>query len=485
MGGFIALVIHTANILGSFQDPFEFQGDYGPEVNPVREKVFELVVSKEALSENLLVNEAIKADRQHGPTLSELVNPDLINELKEKQEQLGFSKNDLEEILAFVARHGDRKIFYFLRNIPSSLLSLDKTLRDRGINLPILGSTEPLEGRDSKELKSNLLQQLFNDDNLNSAKSENKIRASIDQLDPTFLHPFLGENAEVQELQVFSTPVGQIFFYWLYQSLNLQLVSHMIEEINLVKDIFARTLGDSQNRAAIFKEKLIAANSGVLFTQEADTLTPESLTSGGLFHPVNQQNPQDGAFIFLRADLWNPDYQVIPLDRYEGYKNGRVNLILASSLSGEKFLLASAHGNSTRAEDGRLQIALIMEKFEELSLVNEGLQLIIGIDANTKTEEDVQALRSHLDALGLVGTSVGPTTIKKRMVTSQHAKAGRTAIDEEDYLIILKPEKGGRYALTQPTVGFSEEKQDINTALPNVNNASDHYPVGATLTPSK
>lgn len=71
------------------------------------------------------------------------------------------------------------------------------------------------------------------------------------------------------------------------------------------------------------------------------------------------------------------------------------------------------------------------------------------------------------------------------MVTSQHAKAGRAAIDEEDYLIILKPEKGGRYALTQPTVGFSEEKQDINTALPNVNNASDHYPVGATLIPQQ
>lgn len=468
-----------------------------------------MVVSKEALSKNLsdfevkqlmsmedatpleikeyrqvLVNEAIEVDSQHGPILSELVTPDLINELKEKQEQLGFSKNDLDEILAFVSRYEDRKIFYFLRNVPSSLLSLDKTLHDKGINLPILGSTDPLEEQNSEELKSNLIQQLFNEDNLGSSKSENKIRASIDQLEPTFLHPFLGESANVQELKVFSTPVGQIFFYWLYQSLNLQLVTQdplMIEKINRVKEVFAHTLGDSQNRAAVFKEKLIAANSGVLFTQEADALIPESLTSDGLFHPVNQQNPQDGAFIFLRADLWNPDYQIISLDTYEGYKNGRVNLILATSLSGEKFLLASAHGNSTRAEDGRLQIALIMEKFEELSLVNEDLQLIIGIDANTKTEDDVQALREHLDTLGLVGTSVGPTTIKKRMVTSQHAKAGRSAIDEEDYLIILKPEKGGRYALTQPTVGFSEEKQDINTALPNVNNPSDHYPVGATL----
>jgi hypothetical protein len=67
------------------------------------------------------------------------------------------------------------------------------------------------------------------------------------------------------------------------------------------------------------------------------------------------------------------------------------------------------------------------------------------------------------------------------MVTAQHAKAGRLAVDEEDYLITLKPEKGGRFLLTKETVGFCEEKPDINAALPNVNNLSDHYPVGATL----
>lgn len=483
MNGFIALVIHTANILGAFQDPFEFQGDYGPEVNPVREKVFEWVVPKEALYKHLSdleVKEAIESDRQHGPTLSELATPQLMSELEAK-----INKNSFEDIQAFVNRYKDRKMFYFLKNSPSSLLALDKTLHDKGLNLPILGSSEMLEGQNSEELKSHLLHILFTEDNLTaSKKSENKIRTAIDQLGASFLHPFLGEDANTQELQVFSTPAGQVFFYWLYQSLNLQLATQdpqMIEEINRVKDIFARTLGDSQNRAIQFKEKLINANSGLLFTQEADTLVPQALTQDGLFHPIDKQNSQDGTLIFLRADLWEPDYEIIPLDSYEGYKNGRVNLILATSLDGEKFLLASAHGNSTRAEDGRLQIALIVEKFEELSLGNAGLQLIIGTDANTKSEEDVEAFRKHLDALGLIGTHVGPTTIKKRMVTSQHAKAGRAAVDEEDYLITLKPEKGGRYSLNQPTVGFSEEKPDIHTALPNVNNPSDHYPVGATL----
>lgn len=53
MNLFISIVIHTANILGIFSDPFEFEGDYGPEVNLTRQQVFELVVSREALVKTL------------------------------------------------------------------------------------------------------------------------------------------------------------------------------------------------------------------------------------------------------------------------------------------------------------------------------------------------------------------------------------------------------------------------------------------------
>ncbi len=186
------LVIHTSNVLGSFNDPFEFDGDYGSEVNPVRQKVFELVVSKEALSKNLndsqirqlmekedvneieiknyrkiLLTKAIEEDRSHGPLLSELVTPDLINDLVEKQQELqqaGFNKSDLEDIVIFVNQYADKKVFRFLRNNPSELLSLDKALRDKAsregqkFNLPILSSTQTLNGRNSAELKKDLLQ---------------------------------------------------------------------------------------------------------------------------------------------------------------------------------------------------------------------------------------------------------------------------------------------------------------------------------------
>lgn len=491
----LCLVIHTANVLGSFNDPFEFEGDYGPEVNPVRQKVFERVVSKEALSKNF-TDLAIAKDRQHGPVLSELITPDLMNALIEKQQELqrmGFSATDLKNIIDFINRYKDQKIFYFLRNNPPELLSLDKILRDQAsregriFDLPILSSTQSLGGRNSEELKMDLLRKLFTEEIFKVTKSEDILRKALAELDDTYLEQFFGQECHKQDLQVFCTPAGQIFFYWLYQALNLHLISEdvrMIEQVNKVKELFADTIGDPRVRAEAFKEKLIAAGSGVVFTQESDTFVPQALLKGERFLPVDKQNPQDGTFVFLRSDLWEADYTVLSLKGYDGYGKGRINLILATrKQSGEKFLLASAHGNSTRPEDGRLQISLVKEKFEFLRRQpeNGGLQLLIGIDANTKTADDVKALREHLDAHGLVGTSAGPTTIKQRMVTTQHAKAGRIAIDEEDYLITLKPESGGAFLVTDITVGFSGKKADIKIALPNINNPSDHYPVGATF----
>lgn len=81
----LSIVIQTANILGIFTDPFEFEGDYGSEVNPIRQQVFELVVSKEALAKNGSgqdIVEAIYEDQEHGPTLMQLVTPELLQEIE-------------------------------------------------------------------------------------------------------------------------------------------------------------------------------------------------------------------------------------------------------------------------------------------------------------------------------------------------------------------------------------------------------------------
>lgn len=42
-------------------------------------------------------------------------------------------------------------------------------------------------------------------------------------------------------------------------------------------------------------------------------------------------------------------------------------------------------------------------------------------------------------------------------------------------------EDGGRLQFSELTVGFKKEKPDLKQSLPNIENPSDHYPVGATL----
>lgn len=507
MSLFLSLVIHTSNVLAIFIDPFEFEGDYGPQVNPVREKVFELIVSKEALArnqrpdgmtedKNLLVAQAIAEDKQHGPILSELVTPELINELIHLQQNAGllaFSEKDLYPIFDFIHRYGEQKIFRFFRHTPTPLLSIDKALRDqaaregRTFDLPILSSTQLLNGQDSHELKLQLLEVLFNEKNFNLTKPEEELLQSLNGMDEKGLRQLLGEKADPQDLKVFCTRAGQLIFFWLYHALDLHLIAEepgLIDQINQTKVIFVQTIGNPQERAQTLRKKLLEADTAVLFTQESDFFLPFSLVQDHRFLPVGKQNPFDGCFVFLRSDLWKPAYELIPLPDYAGYKNGKVNIVLAALRgTGEKFLLASCHGHSTNPEDGRNQIRAIVSQFDALSKQpeNRGLQLVIGIDANTKSAEDVRLFRELLDSLGLVATNCGPTTIKRRMVTSQHDKAGVYAIDEEDYLITLKPERGGRYRLEDQTVGFRKERPDLTKPLPDLDNPSDHYPVGARL----
>ncbi len=521
MNSMVFFVVFTLNVLGCFNDPFEFDGNYGDEINRIREYVFEQVVSKEALTRNLndlqvsqrmtcknpsneeirqyhqkLIQEAAQEDFHRGPSLNELIPSSLIEHLFQKQQELledGFSDGDFIDILYFITRYRNQKVFSFFRHNPSDLLGLDKVLRDkatrekRNFELPILSSTEMLQGETAFELKARLLESLFTKEVLKAVKSKDKLKNALEKLDPSFLKQYLGEDADNADLAIFTTPAGQVFFYWLYQSLNLHLICQneaMISQINKAKKMFENTLGNPTRRAQIFRDRLVAADASIVFTQESDAIIPHLFSKNGFFHPVDAQNPADGTFVFLREDVWVPAYQIIAIDDYEGYEAGRLSVIVATRKDGgEKFLLASSHGNSTRADDGRLQITKIVEKFHQLSKLpeNKGLQLVIGIDANTKSAQDVKLLQDLLQSLGLIATSAGPTTIKKRMVTTQHSKAGRFALDEEDYVIVLKPEKGGLYQMTGTTVGFQEEKQDPTSTLPNMDNPSDHYPVGTSL----
>lgn len=437
-----SFVAITANILGAFQDPFEFQGDYGPKMNPVRNRVFELVLPQE----------------DPGVTFAELIPQELLQYIKDP------------DVLEFLHQNGHRNAFSFLRNCPKNLLRFDKALNytaskeGRLIELSILSSSYPIKGSTPTESKRILLDQL-------SEEKNSKLVKAKEIVEP--------------EYHAFKSRLGHLLFYWMYQSLNLHLIGQepgLVQSVNKTKDIFIQTLGNAEQRAKSFKERLLDAEAKVLFTQEADHTICQTLTSDHTFFEPKGQIATDGSFILLKPDMWEEDAYVIPLDNYSEYSRGKVNMVLATSkINGEKFLLASGHGSSTNPQDGREQISKIMEKFGELSLEYPGLQILIGMDANTKKKQDVKNFFAHLDDFGLMATQVGVTTIKQRMVTVQHKKSGRVAMDEEDFLITLKPERNGKFALENPTVGFKSEAADLSAYLPNLENQSDHYPIGATV----
>jgi hypothetical protein len=502
----LSLAIYTINVLGHFDTPFEFAGNYGEEINEIREKVFQEVVPHTALASHLegedfqkLLEEAILRDQNFGPTLGEVFTEELVLQLKEKQTEFasfGFSSEDLDAILAFKDKYKDKKIFRLVRSYPQQLALLQEILwstrfkNDLLKTIPVLDSSLLLKGDSIDALKQNLLNSLFTEEIFELAKKNVK-QPNFSAPDTPGLEEYL-PGLQAEDLDVFlKTPAGRILYYCLYHSLILQLAVQddpaMIEKINQVKRFFANTLGNSKVRAAMTQEKILQGNASVVFTQESDETFRTLLCENG-FHPVSNkegslQNDQDGTLVFLKNDVWDRNYEVISIDpSHYNNKKGAVNIVHAvHSATRQHFLLAAAHGNSNHAKDGRDQIKLIKGVFDELKQTYPTLHLIIGTDANTKKAEDVTAFKEQLSELGLAGTSIGPTTFKQRYITMQHHKAGRPAIDEEDYIIVLKEDQ---QLLTDLTLGFqpydpATPRQPI--FLPSMDNPSDHFAVGATL----
>jgi hypothetical protein len=490
--------IITANILGIFYSPFEFAGQYGSEMDLLRKEIFDLILPREPFARNLaddeakerLLQEAMQWDANYGPTIEELIPEEMIFALREKQKELqdpSFTEEDLERFIDFLQKYKDQKAFHFLHNTPAGSLGLELALRNdaafsgKNLELSILDSPKLLEGKNSLELKKNALDELLSKHVLNDlTKGSEAQQKMLNKIPPDYLSRYLGKEAQTKDLDFLLTRSGQPLFFWFYHTLNLHLISqdpNLIEKVNRVKTIFADTIGNPKTRAALFKKRVDENGFGVVLTQECDRMVVEAFATD--FWPLDGQNQTSGTFVFLKKDLWEKPEPLTIDAPYEGLRKGKVNPVLAKNkITGEMFLFAACHGDSNDASDGRYQVRLVKEKFDELQKLYPELNLVIGIDANTKSEEQVAALRDELDELGLEATNVGPTTIKQRMLTAQSHKTARFARDEEDFLITLK---GGKYKLANPLVGFSQEKPDPNRCLPDIGNPSDHYSVGATL----
>lgn len=524
-----SIVAVTQNVLGIFNDPFEFAGDYGNVSNETRSNVFDLLISHQAplrhasetdINRYLLDNDitfqqddlletrkemclahAFKKDQAHGPTFGEFITEAMKASLLQKAEALG-KIGEAQNILAFVDRHANTRPFALFRNNPPALLSLDKSLRDAAaakgepFNLPIIQSMGQLT--DSPQP---LIDQLFTSEVLELTKKDEAISKTYASLSSPYALSNYLPDADDNDLALFKTQFGQLTYFWMYQQFNCHLVSAagLLDATNALKEEFSQELGSSKARANELRHQLDAIDADVLFTQEADQATVEALTSDYQedgFHRIDQ-NPNghdqwkgDGTYVFLRSRAWAVK-KVYSADEIKSSyplheeRLGRINAVVAQHLkTGKCFFLASAHSKDGKsAADSLNQIKAIQDLYQRAvsDAPDSGMQLLIGMDANTKKRQEVAAFRARLNELNLVATNQGATTVKQRMVTTQDGKACQKVSDEEDFLILNSSgDLESKLEFTQVQVGLEREKEEGET-LPNITHRSDHYGVKALI----
>ncbi len=504
MNQIICFLVITFNVLSNFVNPFEFDGSYDSKIDPIRKEIFHTLMLEERLVKNLteeelerekpkdieaniwkkqLIASAKQRDKQKGLTLSELIPLELYHCLERKYQELELSEKNWRLFDRFYKKYSSKKIFSFWKHSPKGFLSIEKKLSDLS-SLPIVGSEALLPEKSFEELAIDLMERIFTQERLQSKIYRNDLSKQLTSYPLEDLKDYLGNESSPSDLEPFFSPEGQLLYYWIYESLHLYLVSEkqLIHDINLVKQHFQKSLADPDIRIEKIKEDLLNKHPSLLFLQECDPRLLEELTGDGFFLTVGEQNVADGTVVLLEKDHWEKEYSLVPIHEYRRSKEGKMNLIIArQKRSHIPFLLASCHGASLDPSDGREQISIIMKKYETLQKKEPNLQLLIGIDANTKSQEEVDSFYNHLESLGLVCTKVGATTIKRRMVTTEQEKAAVYIEDQEEYLITLGENRDRIAMLSKPFLRFDSKEEGL---LPNPSNLSDHYPVGAYIIPA-
>lgn len=511
------LVVFTANVLGIFSDPFEFDGDYGEFINGVKREVEGLIIGK-ALQEPS--EEEIAEDLQYGPTLEELLPCSLRKFLLDTCSNRGFDRKKVKAILTELQTHKPEKLFYFLKHCPPSLLNVDKIFRlaakeaNKPFPMPIINSSVPIVGKTSLDQKKHLADVLFTLDNLQLAKNIDKeletelensevpllVAKTTAAVVPEEIEEEAGPEAEAgPELRVheavdpdfvrlFSSKEGQLIFYFLYQSMNIHLVSHMMDRVNQAKVEFAKKLGDPQKRAQFFAEKFAAENADVVFAQECDRYLPQEMAKLGYFSterkpvpdkedPANikwELNSKDGSVIFLNSKTFK-GASIHPYDEEEDPKH-KTTVITADFFDAQRpVVLASCH-----VSDGNnLKIFSILNRVTEIYQKDKDAgAVVIGLDANPQSKEQESDIRERLKEKGLKTIKVGNTEVKRRKITLLHKKINLLFRREKNMIIA---DAQTNFDMKNGTVGFKKPPLDSDMLLPHEQIPSDQAPVGVKI----
>lgn len=414
------LSIITYNILNGFNDPFEFEGEYKYD----RTKIFKIMTNSQLLLKQIITKEHIEKFIYYAS----------INKNNE------FTETKIRYF--FNCLNYDQVTYEYIKN---HKIILDKYLIH--FNLSILGSkTELNYSMKCNEFSNKLIDELFETDVLNYI-----INIINDKCPNDFY-------------------IKHIILYWIYQSIYLKEIEINLinREVNKIKKWFCESIGSIPDKSLKIFNEVINNNCDILFTQEANTNLQYILTCND-FMNIDKQDNSDGTLIFLRKKSWK-EFKTI-------YNTEKLNIILAINNNNDNYILCSCHGKSTDYKDSIEKMNIINNIYKNQLKINKNIYLIIGIDANTKDKNECIDFSNKINELDLqIMNNVDiPTTIKKRILSTQYNKRNKPFKICEDYIITSK---NIPYKKHEVFVGFDKSiNKNSNEFIPNYSNPSDHFPV--------
>lgn len=361
---------------------------------------------------------------------------------------------------------------------------------------PVMETVE-VDGQQVTRQKMELKTRVIMKENKSSNKfGPEKVKEIIrKQIELSLLTDGSGAPVDPTELDFFSSPCGQLVLFWLSNATDLVMANETVTmtEVNDGKKELKKLM-DPKKAAAKFAKDLAAQDVGVLMTQECSETFLKALTRKATiferifgtykrFVPAAAKGtgatsePQTN--IFLRPDMWESwqtvEHRHFDTDKTKNYKFGLVLAFAKKTL--DPFLFASIHGDAGtgKSMDAREKIVEAVEQF--LYYRENGypdLELILGMDSNSKTDEDNLLLNEILSGYGLFATDCGVTNSKTRGHTAQMEKGGKVVKTPGDGFV-TSPMR--HYRVSKTYLGGKHERIAKDLDLPNRVYSSDHLPV--------
>jgi hypothetical protein len=496
------LKVFTLNFLGIWSDPFEFKGKYGKDIiDNTKKEVNDVLIGKAPAGKKGITDADIQSDLNYGPTLTELMPPQLWQHIAALAQKNGLDMQRIGSAQQFITKYGPAKLFYYFRNCHEALLGLDLKLREKAQNsgatfdFPIVSSPAEIDENIDNAL-TNLADRLFTQEARDCAvgfekenvkwadnlpKARDKIRNNYQYAQEAFRRcaGTIPGTDRTDVTNFLASKEGELVFYFLYQAMNLRLI-HSVpglpKRVNQAKAEFTTSSGDIMKRAEFFANKYAEENAGIVCVQECNAHLINAMRDRGFVSTEYVRNKSGGyekrssvgAVIFLNAKIFKRDYQDISYSAKD--KQHKSTAIVAELLhSSKKVFINSFHGSSSTSSEATTWIREAHDQYKKSSadiFVSAG-------DTNANDQAEINAVYTLADQLKCVGTNLGNTTAKEREITPQ-PKVGILNKSQKDIIIT-------NAKIEKQTLDFKEHQMEEGRCLPDGESRSDHLTGGAVL----